>query len=190
MKSDGIKVVDLADLAVNQVADFLNQAYQQGYKPDAVLAPTAYDATFFGLLTNPAAATPLVMPEPFPLYLGPNATAVAEVKTVTKWVNKVKPGFPLDLYALEAWTDGLFFQAAMSHVTGTPTQQKLMAAVKKVTTFNANGLIGPVNPAKHTPTNCAVIAGAKATKAYVRLDPASATAFACNLGKFYQLPSS
>jgi ABC-type branched-subunit amino acid transport system substrate-binding protein len=189
MKSDGIKVVDLADLAVNQVTDFLNQSYQQGFKPDAVLAPTAYDATFAGLLTNPQAAAPLVMPEPFPTYLGPDATAVPEVKTVIKWVHKVKPGFPLDLYTLEAWMDGLFFQSAMSHVTGTPTQQKLMAAVKEVTSFDGNGLIGTVNPAKHTPTNCAVIVGSKDGD-YVRLAPASATAFDCTLGKFYEVPSS
>jgi ABC-type branched-subunit amino acid transport system substrate-binding protein len=189
MKSEGIKVVDLGDLAVNQVADFLNQAYQQGYKPDAVLTATPYDASFFGLLNNPAAADNLVMYEPFPTYLGPDRFAVPEVKTITTWVHKVKPGFPLDLYAMEAWTDGLFFQAAMSHVTGTPTQQKLMAAVKEVTSFDGNGLIGPVDPAKPTPTNCVVIVGVK-NGAYTRLDPTSGSGFACNLGKYHLDPSS
>jgi ABC-type branched-subunit amino acid transport system substrate-binding protein len=189
MKSEGIKVVDLGDLAVNQVADFLNQAYQQGFTPDAVLTATPYDASFFGLLTNPAAADNLIMYEPYPTYLGPDRFAVPEVKTIAKWVQKVKPGFPLDLYAMGAWTDGLFFQAAMSHVTGTPTQQKLMAAVKKVTTFNANGLIGTVDPATHTPTNCVVIVGVK-KGAYVRLDPTSGAGFACNLGKYALTPSS
>jgi ABC-type branched-subunit amino acid transport system substrate-binding protein len=187
MKSDNIKVVDLGDLAVNQVADFLNQSLQQGFKPLAVISATPYDASFFKLLTSPAAASSLVMPEPFALYLGPNPYSVAEVKTVTKWVNKVKPNWPLDLYTLEAWTDGLFFQAAMSHVSGTPTQQALLAAVKSVTTFNGNGLIPPVNPAKAIPTNCAIFVGSK-NNSYVRLAPKSG--FECGLGKYYFAKSS
>jgi ABC-type branched-subunit amino acid transport system substrate-binding protein len=187
MKSDNIKVVDINDLALNQAADFLNQAAQQGFHPLAVIGSTPYDAAFFKQLTSPANASNLVIPLPEATYLGPNRFSVAEVKTMYKWVEKVKPGWPLDLYTVESWMDGLYFQAAMSHVTGTPTQQKLIAAARKVTSFNANGLIPPVNPAKDVASNCTTIVGVK-NGAYVRLAPKSG--FDCSLGKYYLAPAS
>jgi ABC-type branched-subunit amino acid transport system substrate-binding protein len=187
MKSDNIKVVDINDLALNQAADFLNQAAQQGFHPLAVIAATPYDAAFFKQLTNPANASNLVMPLPFATYLGPNKFSVPEVKTMFKWVEKVKPGWPLDLYTVETWIDGLYFQAAMTHITGTPTQKKLIAAAREVTSFNGDGLIPPVNPAKDIPTNCTSIIGAK-NDTYVRIAPKSG--FDCSLGKYDLAPAS
>lgn len=187
MKSDNIKVVDINDLAVNQAADFLNEAAQQGFHPLAVIGTTPYDAAFAKDLTSPANASNLVMPLGFATYLGPNRFSAPEVKTLYKWVEKVKPGWPLDLYTVETWIDGLYFQAAMSHITGTPTQQKLIAAARKVTTFDGDGLIAPVNPAKDIPTNCTAIIGDK-NGTYVRIAPKSG--FDCSLGKYYLAPAS
>lgn len=187
MKSDNIKIVDINDLAVNQAADFLNQAAQQGFHPLAVIGTTPYDAAFFKELTSPANASNLVIPLASATYLGPNRFSVPEVKTMFKFVEKVKPGWPLDLYTVEAWIDGLYFQAAMSHVTGTPTQQKLIVAARKVTSFTGDGLIPPVNPAKDIPTNCTTIIGVK-NGTYVRLAPKSG--FDCSLGKYELAPAS
>jgi hypothetical protein len=187
MKSDNIKIVDINDLAVNQAADFLNQAAQQGFHPLAVIGTTPYDAAFFKELTSPANASNLVIPLASATYLGPNRFSVPEVKTMFKFVEKVKPGWPLDLYTVEAWIDGLYFQAAMSHVTGTPTQQKLIVAARKVTSFTGDGMIPPVNPAKDIPTNCTTIIGVK-NGAYVRLAPKSG--FDCSLGKYELAPAS
>jgi ABC-type branched-subunit amino acid transport system substrate-binding protein len=186
MKSDNLKVVDINSLTVTQVTDFLNQAAQENYHPLAIIATSAYDATFFKLLTNPANASNVVVPLPAATFLGPNRFSVPEVKTMFKWVEKVKPGWPLDIYTLFAWLAGMNFQAAMSHISGTPTQQKLVAAAHKVTSFNGNGLIPMVNPAKGIPTNCTTIVGAK-NGAFVRIAPQSG--FDCSLGKFYLAPS-
>jgi ABC-type branched-subunit amino acid transport system substrate-binding protein len=187
MKSDNLKVVDINSLTVTQVADFLNQAAQENYHPLAVIATSAYDATFFKLLTNPANASNVVIPLPFATFLGPNRFSVPEVKTMFKWVEKVKPGWPLDIYTVFTWLDGLNFQEAMSHISGTPTQQKLLAAAKKITSFNGDGLIPPVNPGKGIPTNCTTIVGAK-NGSFVRIAPKSG--FDCSLGKFYLAPTT
>jgi ABC-type branched-subunit amino acid transport system substrate-binding protein len=170
MKADGVEVVDVTDQQVGNIADFLEQAAQQGFHPDAVITLSSYDASFFKLLGDPADASNLVMPLTFALYLGQDASAVPEITTMTDWFHKTHPGDQINLYVLEAWSAGLLFQRAMAKVGPDPSQSKLLDALRGVTSFDANGLLPEHNPGQKVPSPCVVITQAVAGK-FVRVDP-------------------
>lgn len=52
MKNAGVKIVDMGSVAVNNVADFLQQAAQQNFHPDALISAPAYDAQLLELVGN------------------------------------------------------------------------------------------------------------------------------------------
>ena len=187
MKSQGVEIVDVTDAAVNQVVDFLQQAAQQNYHPDAVISLSAYDATFFKLLGNPADASNVIMPVASSLYLGQDAATVPEITTMTNWVQKTHPGATMTLYILEAWSAGLLFQQAMAKAGPHPTQSELLAALRGVTSFTANGLEPPDNPGQGVPPTCVVMTTALNGN-FVRVDPPK-SGFDCK-GTYVRYPPS
>jgi ABC-type branched-subunit amino acid transport system substrate-binding protein len=177
MKSEGVQVVDIQDAGASIIADFVNSASQQGYHP-VIIGGSAYDVSFFNQVTTPAAANKIIMSVFSQPYIGVVPSSGAQVQALKKWAQKTNPGAPLDLYTVLAWIDGVFFQDAMSNVQGTPTQAKLVAAAKSVTSFNANGLIANSNPGQGVPYSCGVIMGASNGR-FVRLSPTS-SGFNCD----------
>jgi hypothetical protein len=177
MKSDAVKVVDLFDIDAPDLADFLQEAAQQNFHPDAVLSTTGYDPAFFKLVGNAANAAPVVLPLPYSLFLGEDAAAVPEINTMTTWLHKTHPGDPMNLFVLDGFSSGLLFQQAMSTLGSNPTQAGLLAAVGKITNFTADGLLAPANVGQKKGQTCVVIVRPQNGK-YVRTDPASG--FLCN----------
>jgi hypothetical protein len=143
-----------------------------------VLNGTAYDPTFFKLLPNSSDASNLVIYLPQAMYLGQDASTVPEIGLLTSWVQKVHPGAALNEFAVDAWASGLLFQKAMASLGKNPTRSQVLAAMKSVTSFDANGLLPPDNPGQKTPGVCEVIITIK-NGAYVRTDPAT-KGFECN----------
>jgi ABC-type branched-subunit amino acid transport system substrate-binding protein len=178
MKSDNVKIVDLIDLDVEDLADFLQQANQQNFHPDAVLNTTGYDPNLFKLLVHPALAAPLVFSLPYSMYLGEDAASVPEINTLTQFVHQTHPGNPINLFTTEAYTAGLLFQQAMSTLGSSPTQSGLLHAVSQITDFTANGLLSPANVGQKKGQVCTVIVRPENGK-FVRLDPPD-KGFQCN----------
>lgn len=178
MKADGVEVVDETDDAVQDVADFLQQAAQQNFHPLAVINGTAYDPTFFKLLPSASDASNLVIDLPQAMYLGQDAATVPEIGLLTSWVQKVHPGAALNEFAVDAWASGLLFQKAMASLGHNPTRSQVLAAMKGVTSFDANGLLPPDDPGQKTPGVCDVIITVT-NGTYTRTDPAT-KGFECN----------
>ena len=184
MKSDGIKIVDMQDCDAIEVADFLQEAQQQGLKLDAVISAAAYDPGFFTDLGK-ADATPLVMPLPVALYLD-QTSSIANVLAFNKYLAVTHPGAKPTLFGVEAFVAGLLFEQALKAAGPNPSRAALLTQLSKVTTFDAGGMIGPTNPGGKVPGVCDVIAGVK-NGAFVRVTPASG--YVCN-GTFVPYPSS
>jgi ABC-type branched-subunit amino acid transport system substrate-binding protein len=176
MKSDGIKIVDMQDCDAIEVADFLQEAQQQGLHIDALFSAAAYDPNFFTELGK-ADATPLVMALPVALYLGGDSS-VPTVANFIKYFDQTHPGSKPNLFAVEAFVAGLLFEQAMKAAGPNPSRAALLTQLGKVTTFDAGGLIGPTNPGGKVPGVCAVIAGV-ANGAYIRVKPAT-SGFTCD----------
>jgi ABC-type branched-subunit amino acid transport system substrate-binding protein len=187
MKADDVQVVDLVSDAIGVTSDFFKQAAQQDFHPLAVINTTAYDSTFFTLIGNPSIASNLVLSLRESMYLGEDAAAVPEITTMTNWLHTTHPGYPVNLFVVEAFSAGLLFQAAMAKAGPDPTQAGVIAAVKGTHSFNADGLITQTDPGAKLPPLCNIIAGVSNGK-FVRIDPAT-TGFECK-GTFHPYPAA
>lgn len=187
MKNDGVKFVDLSAVAVGNIAGFLQQAAQQNFHPDVVYGATAYDATFFKLLGNKSLANGIVYSSlPDAMYLGEDRATVPAVNTFLTWLQNTHPGSSANLFAVDAWGAGQLLVKAMQEAGSDITQTSVAQAIKAVTSFNADGLIGQSDPGQKLGTHCIIMAGV-VNGQWQRLEPASG--FDCS-GVYHQVPLS
>jgi ABC-type branched-subunit amino acid transport system substrate-binding protein len=188
MKNDGVKFVDMTDVAVTNTADFLQQAAQQNFKPDVVYGASAYDAKFFKLVGNASLANGILYSAvPESLYLGQDRATVPAVNTFLTSLQNAHPGASADLYAVDAWGAGQLLIKAMQGAGSNITQASVAEAIKSVNNFNADGLMGVSNPGQKQGTHCVVVAGV-VNGQWQRIDPAS-SGFDCS-GVYHDVPLS
>lgn len=187
MKNAGVKFVDMTALAVTSDANFLQQAAQQNFHPTVLYGASSYDAQLFKLLGNASLANNVVWaPVPFALYLGQDRSTVPAVNTFLTWLQQTKPGNTANLFAVEAWAAGQLLQQAMQQAGSTVNRASVQQAVKGITSFNADGLIGQSNPGEKKGGHCVVMAAVR-NGGWVRVNPASG--FDCS-GTYHDIPLS
>ena len=177
MKSEGVKMVDLFGTNVADLADFVQEANQQGFHPDAIYTATSYDANFFKLVGS-INADNVYMPLLFPMYLGQDQATNPELATYLTWLDKTHPGDTANVYGITAWASGVLFVQALEAAGGSPQRDAVINQVNKTTSFTANGLLPPANPAAKQAATCIVMVGISG-QSYVRLDPPT-KGFECN----------
>jgi ABC-type branched-subunit amino acid transport system substrate-binding protein len=188
MKSDGVKIVDMTADNAGHIVDFIKQAHQQGFHPDAVVGAAAYDSTLFSLLGNASLANNLVFaPLPYAMYLGQDAATNPGVATFLTWLQKVHPGDTANLFAVDAWAAGMLFYQAVQNAGPNITRATVASALGNITSFNAGGLVGANNPAQKQGTKCVVVAEVVGG-AWKRADPAGG-GFDCS-GTYFNIPLS
>jgi hypothetical protein len=186
MKSEGVQIVDLGATDAEIDEDFLQDAAQQNFHPDAIIAATAYDSSLFKNI-GATTADDLYMPLNFPMYLGQDLGTNAQLALMTTWMHKVAPGRVPDLYAVDAWAAGVLFVQALKATGSDPTRTKLLAQIAKIHSFNADGLLPTADPGAKLPSTCMVIAGVQNGQ-FVRLDPPT-KGFECS-GSYYHLTAA
>jgi ABC-type branched-subunit amino acid transport system substrate-binding protein len=187
MKDNKVRLVDLTAVGVSNVADFLQQAAQQNFHPDAIFTPTAYDSQLFKLLGNSALAdNVLYAPLGFALYLKGGPTAAPAVNTFLDWLPKGRSGATPNLFAVEAWAAGDLLLQAMRGAGTQISQPSVLAALKRITSFNDNGLIAPNDPGQKIGSPCMLIAQV-VNGQWTRVYPSSG--FDCS-GTYHSLPLS
>ncbi|MCU1487432.1 MAG: hypothetical protein JWN67_4178, partial [Actinomycetia bacterium] len=169
MKSSGVKLVHLLSADVKTVARLAKSMQQQGFKPDAfVVSNVAYDATFFPLVGS--AGEGIINIQGQAMYLGEDASN-PEVALFRQWLQRVKPGAKPDLFAVYGWASGRLFTQALQAAGPKATRAGVLAALRRIDTFDANGLVVPIGPASKRPATCFLVVTVKGGK-YVRTDPA------------------
>ena len=187
MKADGVKIVDLGANAVGTVANFVQQANQQGLHLDAVISAAAYDAHLFKLLGDAKLADNVVYaPLPYALYLGQDRATVPAVNTFLTWLDKAHPKETASIFSVSSWAAGTLLTQAMASAGGQVTQSSVIQALDKITSFNSNGLTATTNPGQRLGATCVVIAGV-VNGQWTRVDPQSG--FLCN-GTYNHIPLS
>ncbi|HEX6394841.1 MAG TPA: ABC transporter substrate-binding protein [Acidimicrobiales bacterium] len=186
MKSLGVRVVTLEAQQIGSIAAFIQQADQQGFHPDAIVAAQAYDAALFKTIGS-ADASNLYMPLGYPLYLGQDRSTNPALATFLDWLNRTHPGATPDLYTVEAWAAGQLFAQAMKSLGANPSRSDLINAVQQVHNFTADGLLPPTDPGRKLSNVCIVVAGVKGHQ-FVRLNPAD-KGYECN-GTYNNIPLS
>ena len=157
MKHDGVQIVLLDQADVNAIAAFLDAASLEGFRPAIFFnSGSAYDGTF--IAKAGAAASNIVVAIHESLYLGQDANTVPEVKLFDHWIDVAHPGYTPDIYSVFGWASAMLFVQALQNAGPDPTRATVLAALERITTFDAGGLIAPDNPAGKVPPDCFVVA--------------------------------
>jgi ABC-type branched-subunit amino acid transport system substrate-binding protein len=157
MKNDGVKILFLEQMPENYAASVYKALTLQDFHPQVVLGASVYSEL---LVPNSGGASVVdgsYMEQNLPLYLGEDAFTIPAVATFLKWVQKASPGFSPDLYTLYGWLSAEMFTQALRAAGPHPTRGSVLQQLRKITSFDGDGLIAPSNPALKIPGKCYII---------------------------------
>jgi ABC-type branched-subunit amino acid transport system substrate-binding protein len=179
MKNKGVNAVDLTGIDWQDAAIFVENANTQNWHPGLIFSGgPVYADQFISHAGGPAATNGIQIGQVYALYLGEDASKVPAVKQFDTYVKKVNPSWVPDLYTLFGWASAEMFVQALKAAGPHPTRGAVIAQLKKITSFNADGLFGGSDPAAKTLTPCFLMAGIKNGK-FVRELPTGG-GFDCN----------
>ncbi len=183
MRNAGVNAVDLTGVDWQDAAIFVQNANTQNWHPGLIFSGgPVYADQFISHAGGPAVTNGIQIGQVYALYLGQDAKSVPAVKQFNTWVKKVNPSWVPDLYTLFGWTSAELFVQALKAAGPHPTRGAVMAQLKKISSFSANGLVATSNPAAKTLSSCFLMAGIK-NGTYVREQP-KRTGFDCSAKSF------
>ena len=157
MEKAGVKLILIDQLPENYAGAMLKALDQQNFHPKLVIGTAAYSEALVSASGGQAAADGSNLEMPNALFLGEDASTIPSVATFLKWVQKASPGFKADYYTLAGWSNAQLFVQALKAAGKNPTQGSLQQQLRRVTSFNASGLLAPANPEGRIPSTCYVI---------------------------------
>ena len=95
-------------------------------------------------------------------------TAISQFKS---WYQRTAPGADADFFAVLSWVAADMFVASLRAAGPDPTQAKILAEMRKVTSYTGGGLVGGTNPAQKQQPKCWHIIEVKGGK-WVKTYPA------------------
>ncbi|HEV3370644.1 MAG TPA: ABC transporter substrate-binding protein [Acidimicrobiales bacterium] len=184
MRNDNVNAVDLTAVDWQVGAEFVQNAAAQGWHPGLIFsAGPIYADQFVSHAGGPAATNGIQIGQAQALYLGQDANTIPADKLFLSYVKKVSPSWTPDLFTLYGWASAALFVQALQGAGTNPTRGSVLTQLKKITSFNAGGLIAPANPAQKKPASCYVMMQIKNGN-YVRTQPAK-SGFSCDSTYFY-----
>jgi branched-chain amino acid transport system substrate-binding protein len=111
------------------------------------------------------------------LYLGADSDLPA-VKQYTKWMHVADPTANFELQSLFGWASAQLFVQGLRNAGNPPTRAGLEAALDKITSFSASGLLTKSDPAQNVPGSCVVLAQVR-NGLIVRVPPTPRTGYYC-----------
>ena len=179
MRNAGVNAVSLTGVDWQDAAIFVQNAATQNWHPGLIFSGgPVYADQFISHAGGPAAVNGIQIGQVFALYLGQDAKTVPAVKQFLTYVKKVNPQWVPDLYTLYGWGSAELFVQALKAAGPHPTRGAVMAQLKKITSFGANGLMATSDPAAKTLSPCFLMAGIKNGN-FVRELP-TGSGFDCN----------
>ena len=183
MRNKGVNAVDLTGVDWQDAAIFVQNAATQNWHPGLIFSGgPVYADQFVSHAGGPAVTNGIMIGQSFPLYLGEDASQLPADKAFLKYVKQVNPAWTPDLYTLFGWASGQLFVQALQAAGPHPTRGAVIAQLKKITSFDASGMVSPTNPAAKKPSGCFMMATLKNGK-FVRVLPK--TGYDCNTTYFY-----
>lgn len=181
MRNQGVQNV-MWEGQADQIATLWKAMADQGFRP-TILNPgsTSYSDAFVKIAGSGAEGSRIDVTHA--LFLDPE-NPLPEVRLFRQWMSKVDPNQDVDLFALYAWASGRMLEKALADAGPAITRDKVLAALRTVTSFDANGLLAPVNPAGKKPSNCFLVVRVQGGS-FVREHPANG--FDCTTGAFQPL---
>jgi ABC-type branched-subunit amino acid transport system substrate-binding protein len=183
MKNKGVDAVDLTGLDWQDAAIFVQNAATQNWHPGLIFSGgPVYADQFIAHAGGPGVTSGIQIGQVFSLYLGQDEKSLPADKEFLSYVKKVNPSWVPDLYTLYGWASADMFVQALKAAGPHPTRGAVLAQLKKITSFDANGLMATVDPAAKTISPCFMMADIKNGN-FVRELP-TGSGFDCN-GKVF-----
>ena len=183
MKNAGVNAVDLGGVDWQDAAIFVQNAATQNWHPGLIFTTgPAYADQFISHAGGPAVTNGIQVGQVYALYLGQDAKTVPAVKQFLTYVKKVNPSWVPDLYTLFGWASADLFVQALKAAGPNPTRGAVIAQLKKITSFTANGLMATSDPPAKTLSPCFLMAVIK-NGTYVRELP-TGSGFDCDAKSF------
>ena len=180
MKNAGVKMFFEPAQQGAYISTMAQENKQEGLNALFVSGANSYEAGF-----NPGSAgNGTLIGTDTALYMGQDAKVVPAVATFDKWAKKVDPQTQLDLYTLYGWISAELFVQALKGAGANPTRASLDAQLNTITSYNADGLITPQDPAKKIPGQCWIVAEYE-NGTWKRIPPDPKAGFVCNPEGFY-----
>jgi len=183
MKSAGVNAVDLGGVDWQDAAIFVHNAATQNWHPGLIFSTgPVYADQFISHAGGPAVTNGIQIGQVYALYLGEDAKRVPAVKQFDTWVKKVNSSWAPDLYTLFGWLSAQLFVQALKAAGPHPTRGAVIGQLKKITSFDGNGLMATSDPPAKTLSPCFLMAGIK-NGTFVRELP-KGSGFDCNAKMF------
>jgi branched-chain amino acid transport system substrate-binding protein len=183
MKARGVQLFFAQALPDAYAATVAKEMQQQNFHPINVEAD-AYSANL--IKEGGAAVNGMYIEIGYLLYLGADGHLPA-VKLFTKWMKKADPSANFELQALFGWAAAQLFVEGLRNAGSPPTRASLEAALNKITSFSASGLITTSDPAHNVPGSCVILAQVQNGNV-VRVSPTPKSGFFCLPGSLLPAP--
>jgi ABC-type branched-subunit amino acid transport system substrate-binding protein len=153
IKDKGVDVV-MTTLEVAGMASLAKALKQQGYQPKVANYGTqAYGKQFIDRARD--AAEGVTLNVAYDIFEGRANNKAMD--TFLTWFARTAPGVEPDFFAILAWTASDLFVQALRAAGGAPTRDKVLAELKKITKFDAGGILAPIDPAGKNWAKCFVV---------------------------------
>lgn len=184
MKAAGVQMF-FGGVPDNYAATIAREFADENFNPIDI-EPASYGTDLVPLAGS--TANGMLLPTQQALFLGEDAKLIPEVGLFDKWIHKVDPKFGVASWGAAGWAAGMLFVQALKNAGHNPTRASLVAALNKITSFDAGGMIAPSNPAQNVPSPCWMLAEVVNQKIQ-RVSPPDPTNgnYVCNPGGLYPL---
>jgi ABC-type branched-subunit amino acid transport system substrate-binding protein len=154
-----IQVFFLLTEPAQNAATMMHNERQAGCTGVINIIPIAYDQAFITDYGSPVSDLNGIQGwDEYALFFNADEAArIPEVKLLQQWFTRSYPGKPLNLYAMYAWADGRLFQEGFEHSGKSTNRRTVLAALRRVKNFSANGLISPRNPGQRPGVHCYIL---------------------------------
>jgi ABC-type branched-subunit amino acid transport system substrate-binding protein len=156
-------------LEVSGMASLARALKQQGYAPKfASYGPQAYGKQFLKLAAD--AAEGVTLNVAYDIF--ENRAQNKAIDTMLTWFGRSAPGVDPDYFAIIAWSAADLFVNALKAAGPKPTRDAVLAELRKITKFDAGGMLATNNPAGKHWADCFLIVKVQDGK-WKRADPPS-----------------
>ena len=177
MRREGTELVYINASDAATAYRVVNSAKSQGVEWPLIFGAIAYDAAF--LKGAGANAEGVFNDQQFALFFNKDEAArIPAVRDFQTWTDRVGPGKPKNVFAVYGWSSAQLFVESLKKAGAKATRADVLAQLRKVTSFDAGGLLAPANPSGKKPATCWILTQVKNGQ-FVRVDT-PATGYRCD----------
>lgn len=166
MRQAGVKMVVMVNSAANN-AKFVNAAVQQRWSPPVIQAQgTIYEQAFVDALDQ--VPNDLYVELGFAMYHNAEERSIPGVALFQDWMKRASPDQQPDQFAVYGWSLAGLFVQALQDAGPQAKRTTLLAALKRIHSFDAGGLVISGDPGAKKPFSCYVLAHLQSDKTWKR----------------------